>query len=939
MISRFGLTRFKPRTRGALALVLLFSLLIQSREIRALTVAEMAYNANPWNETCAQPDPNRRPSFDKSILCLKPNGTADRIRKLQTDFGEISEEAYLASLADERSKALKCSEDEITSLLGDSRKLSAFKEDVSKKLVLLSHLNAKIASLQGSVGANKDSNEEYKKAKLARDAVNAALPYTDLPSMQLLYNHISSQSDLFKNGDDSVTFQKYFQGSLADALQRTSQKLKTDRLELENGIENPSGYSSSIRKSLAQDKVLVERLREENKNFEGSMKPIACRVDAKYGTGAIYVHETYIFAGSLAVGGPAAGGLKIANTAIMGAVASGELSSGAASILRLGAIGMASGAGGSVALYDSCLKAHPLAGGGKSCSGVGVRALPQANCFLSLVLTSTAAVASIPGAQSALKYFEAKAALNSADVKSAEVAAAKSATQIESAKSVTLASEAKPVRVLTEREIKAAQQKQRLTTLAKEQEAINPAGKVDSSTASIKVGTTLTHEPVLNYDVVMAKKANLSLSEVVALRKNFAEAIPETGETGVFRIGENLAMDGESNLVNAYANFSKKLASGNPLTAKDLIEVRSQAYEFRSVTNKKGTEIVSIPTAFKGKFSTTLETEISPYVQDRLKHYNIEFKIADGKTKIMYPEGSRESALEGLASEINQMIAKGDPPERIASFATQDLLILHPFKDGNGRTARVVGQALLKNLKNEEVVFPQEFHREMEYSVDDLARKIMPPPPKNPRTLEEVSQKAYFENPKVLPEMVSPSKVKSKAPRGDVPFPKQFTNLEGKKVDYASYPEEFRKISGEVYYGKRGGDTLQEAEKKAIDLMKYGRGSRDPNPHLELREHINGTQFESGKQSSGFFSTSQSFEVAEAFSHYWREYRVVFAIDPKGAEILNLPKLKAGGAVDTEKEILFGSRLNPQRVKAAIIYDKTGNIVKILKNPEYVPEK
>ena len=99
--------------------------------------------------------------------------------------------------------------------------------------------------------------------------------------------------------------------------------------------------------------------------------------------------------------------------------------------------------------------------------------------------------------------------------------------------------------------------------------------------------------------------------------------------------------------------------------------------------------------------------------------------------------------LKKFADEINQMVKRGDPPERITAFAAQDLLILHPFKDGNGRTARIVAQVIYEALAKKSILFPEAFYHEMEYSLDDLAGTIRYQPPVH-QNLSDVRRPCRF---------------------------------------------------------------------------------------------------------------------------------------------------------------------------------------------------
>ncbi|MBY0451677.1 MAG: Fic family protein, partial [Bdellovibrionaceae bacterium] len=292
-----------------------------------------------------------------------------------------------------------------------------------------------------------------------------------------------------------------------------------------------------------------------------------------------------------------------------------------------------------------------------------------------------------------------------------------------------------------------------------------------------------TNVSPIRYDVEMAASAKLDVSEVMALRRNFDSTVPETGETGLFRVGDDVVIDPNTNIVAAYKSFTQRLESGAPLTGQDFIDVRKQAYSVRSANVGEGR--TEIPFQFKNKYTATIPAEIPPYVRERLSHYGIEHRIENGQTKIIYPDAARGPPLDRLADDVNRMIAEGQPPERVTAFMAQDLLILHPFKDGNGRTARLMAQGMYRKMTGRDVVFPEQFKREMEYSVDDLARSILPPRTGVSVTsrgqnipLRDIEMEAW-RNGGSWPRTARLDEVQSPAPRNDVAFPNEINFAEG----------------------------------------------------------------------------------------------------------------------------------------------------------------
>ena len=421
-----------------------------------------------------------------------------------------------------------------------------------------------------------------------------------------------------------------------------------------------------------------------------------------------------------------------------------------------------------------------------------------------------------------------------------------------------------------------------------------------------------------------------------------AMGLPTTGETGVFRIQGEDILDPNTNILRAYSNFRSRLQTGKPLTGQDFLQLRNDAYSLR--TTDDGSDLVTLPGGFRNSNTATFDAEIPPYVQERLRHYGIEYRINNGRTTIAYGESSRGPPLDRLASEVNEMIRLGHPPERIAALVVQDLLIIHPFRGGNGRTARVAGQAIYQQLTGRNIVFPDDFHKEMEKTLDQLTESILPPPPHKTNNLSDLSAQAYANN-RSLPALADPASVHG-AGRNDVPFVGQ-VRLGNQNISYRDFPLEVRRNNNDLFFGAPGGSTIEDAEKAALTLMRNGRGTQQKPEIFDLQRYTEATtetMLRSGPP--GHFSASEQFHTARGFAlpsgRADNNFGVVAIIDPRGADVMNLHRVSypPNGRLPRQvgqAEVVFWRRMNPDRIQAVAIVDRQRRVVRIIHNPEYLP--
>ena len=354
-------------------------------------------------------------SQDQPVLIDKNCTTAETQEKrtalLLRDFGQISEDAFFASLADERGNALSCARDQVASLLSNPDDKKHFAEDTTAKLILLLNEKKTMDGLRPAIGHDRPNAEgaqpgtaayDYKKSRLRAEAILASIPFSQTTGMRNLINMISSQDDFIISGDLVEGVQKYINESAQKALPAIEKELGEGADAMRQAVAS-SGRSlnDKTRESLAQDTDLIESFRQKNPQLESTLRSTACRVDSKYGKGAQY-RDTAVTAALILGTGAASGVLRagaaelIAN--VTGAAARGAIPFRAAGVLRVTAAAMES-AVPLDQIYNACFNSSSSVRGkavSVTCERSVLTSLQNENCALnaSLSLLGVGAISS-----------------------------------------------------------------------------------------------------------------------------------------------------------------------------------------------------------------------------------------------------------------------------------------------------------------------------------------------------------------------------------------------------------------------------------------------------------------------------------------------------------------------------------------------------------------
>ncbi|MBF0365669.1 MAG: Fic family protein [Oligoflexia bacterium] len=273
----------------------------------------------------------------------------------------------------------------------------------------------------------------------------------------------------------------------------------------------------------------------------------------------------------------------------------------------------------------------------------------------------------------------------------------------------------------------------------------------------------LSSAPILpyHYEQEIANFNELPLEQVVALLRNFHHDPVKNGLFGFYITADQkkVRLVKDINLIEAY-KVAKSALQKAALTVEDIIKIRTKSEHFiyeRVTTKSKQHKIKGKIKKFSWNqdnksivINSPLSDEvilryqkmgytISKYNTYReipkasLKNNPYYFVPDDKPTTVYYSitfprQEIMKTSLQNYVEKLNRMMSeKEESPEKIATFAVQELLIMHPFDDGNGRTARIIGQAIYEKLTGKSIVFPHAFHQELNYSEKELSQLISTP--------------------------------------------------------------------------------------------------------------------------------------------------------------------------------------------------------------------
>ncbi len=426
------------------------------------------------------------------------------------------------------------------------------------------------------------------------------------------------------------------------------------------------------------------------------------------------------------------------------------------------------------------------------------------------------------------------------------------------------------------------------------------------------------------------------------------------GSFGFYR-EKNLIKFKPINIFPAFQKLERELIFlKKPLSAELIVEVASEANRYIH-DGKQFIEKSNLPFKERKKFVFKKGEVSSEVLQRAEKLYGFSHvKNPNGSVTLFYQkkgESPRDyyRLIEKYAERIEKMVSSKEDPLWIIVRAMQDFNLLHPFKEGNGRTARLIGDAIALRLLGTRVHFPRVFYRDFKNSPQVLYNAlersvfmdvILADTWADTESLLSLKKKvhnawakpskekmrAFFEKYKIFREM----KVKKTTKYKDLPFSDfKITNdrqclikgqhLPPNQVVYSELPKDVTQYNKTLFFGKPYSGKAEALE--GIELLfRYGRNNRGINPKVTLADYIQSSSSGSSGARSGFFGTSKLFDIGKSFSQGWYErpnsnpHSVVFFIDPRESEVFSV----ADYIIYNNK---FKKKIEVEKPNPEIVYD------------------
>lgn len=313
------------------------------QQVEALTLAEISFKL--WKEDCPKNESfkeavgwNYKNNSTESLACFNERSDQKRLNLLKNDLGEISENTFLATLAKEKSDALDCGINQLKFLKDNPNELKQFISDYKSKLILLGNEKRLLNDLRNLPNKTQADKDAYDLALRRSELILQSLPFSQIRTFQKIISYTVQQYDSYTSDRLETWLPGQLDNLLNKAVYETEKILQKDKSIVDAGVSTlGKSLDDAEKESLAQDAGLIEIFKERNRPESLQMSQIMCRVDAKYGTGAV-IRDRSLFALSL-LSIPATGlvkaGAGVLGSSVTGAYMIGQFSLRSAGVLRL----------------------------------------------------------------------------------------------------------------------------------------------------------------------------------------------------------------------------------------------------------------------------------------------------------------------------------------------------------------------------------------------------------------------------------------------------------------------------------------------------------------------------------------------------------------------------------------------------------------------------
>jgi hypothetical protein len=207
-----------------IALILIFSV-----ELHAIDFALTTYEL--FNAKC--PVQNIKSGTSQELQNCRLGGSQEgRTKVLKVQSGELAENAFLASLASERSELMSCAEKQISEIEKDPISLSKFVDDYAAKLTMLAYDKRQMQVLLPALGTSKKASEDYGKIRQHSERILATMSYSEIGPMRNLIRRYLNELDQFRPEGIQAWFINQMKTDILSALPKAKAKITQDRSAL-----------------------------------------------------------------------------------------------------------------------------------------------------------------------------------------------------------------------------------------------------------------------------------------------------------------------------------------------------------------------------------------------------------------------------------------------------------------------------------------------------------------------------------------------------------------------------------------------------------------------------------------------------------------------------------------------------------------------------------
>ncbi len=257
--------------------ILIFDIHLQGHESLAKEKA--------WTDDC--PDPMatlKSPKYAEDLkTCSNALSDERRIHLIQSQFGEIADNSYLASLANERTNSLNCAEIQIKGILQKKENFEAYTSQILSLIPMLAQESRTIEFNKPGKWSNLEGLRKYKVARARADQLLASIPMIEIAEVRSMVESLATNFSIVKNeGFDENKIDK-MRDSIRHSLNLSMREVSKNKVKLDQGIQTfGESFDNEMRESLARDSHLVEQFQSRFVNAKDQILPVACRVDRHF---------------------------------------------------------------------------------------------------------------------------------------------------------------------------------------------------------------------------------------------------------------------------------------------------------------------------------------------------------------------------------------------------------------------------------------------------------------------------------------------------------------------------------------------------------------------------------------------------------------------------------------------------------------------------------